>query len=78
MGEGERARRRTVARRPLIDVDVTGGRIRGRADAGDHSGPHGTLGAEYYGVQRQVLLVASLISALVLATIVLMVMHVRG
>ncbi|HTU29902.1 MAG TPA: DUF2269 family protein [Solirubrobacteraceae bacterium] len=49
-----------------------------RRDAGDHGGPHGTLSAEYYGVQRQVLLVASLISVLVLATIVLMVMHVRG
>jgi len=49
-----------------------------RRDAGEHGSAHGTLSAEYYGVQRQVLLVAGLISVLVLATIVLMAMHVRG
>jgi hypothetical protein len=49
-----------------------------RRDAGDHGNPHGTLSAEYHGVQRQVLLVAALISVLVLATIVLMAMHLRG
>lgn len=49
-----------------------------RRDAGEHGASHGALGAEYHGVQRQVLLVASLISVLVLATIVLMVMHVRA
>jgi hypothetical protein len=49
-----------------------------RRDAGEHGAAHGPLSAEYYGVQRQVLLVAALISVLVLATIVLMAMHVRG
>jgi hypothetical protein len=49
-----------------------------RRDAGEHGAAHGALSAEYYGVQRQVLLVATLISVLVLATIVLMAMHVRG
>jgi hypothetical protein len=51
-----------------------------RRDAGDHGGgsPPTPLSAEYYGVQRQVLLVAGVISVLVLATIVLMTMHVRG
>jgi len=49
-----------------------------RRDTGEHGGSHGPLSAEYYGVQRQVLLVATLISVLVLATIVLMAMHIRG
>lgn len=50
-----------------------------RRDTADNGrGPHGALGPEYHSVQRQVLLVASLISVLVLATIVLMAMHLRG
>ncbi len=49
-----------------------------RRDAGAHGDAHGALSADYHGVQRQVLLVASLISVLVLATIVLMAMHLRG
>lgn len=49
-----------------------------RRDVGDRGGRHGALSAEYHGVQRQVLLVATLISLLVLATVVLMAMHVRG
>jgi hypothetical protein len=48
-----------------------------RRDAGDHGGG-AALSTEYYGVQRQVLVVAALISVLVLATIVLMAMHLRG
>jgi hypothetical protein len=52
-----------------------------RRDAGEHGDgrtPPTPLSAEYYGVQRQVLLVAGLISVLVLVTIVLMAMHIRG
>jgi hypothetical protein len=51
-----------------------------RRDVGDHLAPggQGALSAEYHGVRRQVLLVSSLISVLVLATIVLMALHVRG
>ncbi len=49
-----------------------------RRDAGGHRTPPGALGAEYRAVQRQVLGVAALISLLVLATIVLMAMHVGG
>jgi hypothetical protein len=51
-----------------------------RRDVGDHSSPGrpGGLSAEYHGVRRQVLLVSSAISLLVLATIVLMALQVRG
>jgi hypothetical protein len=49
-----------------------------RRDVGDRDGPKGALSAEYYGVQRQVLVVAGLISLLVLVTIVLMAAHVHG
>jgi hypothetical protein len=48
-----------------------------RRDAGEHGAPHGALSAEYHSVQRQVLLVATSISVLVLVTIVLMAMHLR-
>jgi len=52
-----------------------------RRDVGEHGEgrtPGTALSAEYHRVQRQVLLVAALISVLVLATVVLMAMHVRG
>ena len=43
-----------------------------RRDVGEGPAPHGRLSAQYHAVQRQVLLVAGVIDALVLATIVLM------
>ena len=53
-----------------------------RRDLDDHRpgarGVHGALGAEYHGVRRQVLIVSALISLLVLATIIVMALHVRG
>ncbi|HLI59852.1 MAG TPA: hypothetical protein VKV21_09335 [Solirubrobacteraceae bacterium] len=49
-----------------------------RRDVGDRVHSRGTLGPEYHAVQRQVLAVAGLISGLVLATVVLMALHVGG
>jgi hypothetical protein len=49
-----------------------------RRDVGDPARSRGSLSAEYHAVQRQVLAVAGLISGLVLATVVLMALHVGG
>jgi len=49
-----------------------------RRDVGDRGNARGELSAEYHAVQRQVLGVAGLISGLVLATVVLMALHVGG
>jgi hypothetical protein len=49
-----------------------------RRDVGAHRTAAARLSAEYHAVQRQVLAVAGLISGLVLATVVLMALHVGG
>ncbi|HET9124717.1 MAG TPA: hypothetical protein VFN65_07525 [Solirubrobacteraceae bacterium] len=52
-----------------------------RRDVGGHGAPVGApraLSAEYHGIRRQMLVVSALISLLVLATIVIMALHVRG